>query len=253
LIYQMLEKERDRRVPSMRQVAAELEAIRSGKSGGFDKERVAQTQGDQQFHARHYRMVELPAQTTPLTGRETELGQIQGCCKTPPPGLLPWSAQVGLAKRACRLRPPVAWQKNFPMEPYSFHSPPSARSISWFRPSEMPCTLRFSPGSSQKEQLINRLSWSKCSWSWITSNICWTAPDLLSDLLAAAPQLRLLVSSRERLNLQEEWVFEVDGLPYPPPGEIISGEAGSSWLQNFSAVQLFVERARRADPKSEAG
>ncbi len=59
---------------------------------------------------------------------------------------------------------------------------------------------------------------------------------LLSELLQAAPQLRLLATSRERLNLYEEWVLEVDGLPLPD--EKVS-------LHASAAVQLFVQRARR--------
>ena len=38
---------------------------------------------------------------------------------------------------------------------------------------------------------------------------------LLVELLNAAPGVRLLVTSRERLNLREEWVWEVGGLAYP--------------------------------------
>ena len=41
------------------------------------------------------------------------------------------------------------------------------------------------------------------------------AAGLLVELLNAAPGVRLLVTSRERLNLREEWVWEVGGLAYP--------------------------------------
>ncbi len=38
--------------------------------------------------------------------------------------------------------------------------------------------------------------------------------DLLPGLLANAPNLKVLVTSRERLRLQEEWLFNVDGLTF---------------------------------------
>jgi hypothetical protein len=38
---------------------------------------------------------------------------------------------------------------------------------------------------------------------------------LLLDILRAAPEVKLLVTSRERLNLRWEWVMALDGLPYP--------------------------------------
>ncbi len=61
--------------------------------------------------------------------------------------------------------------------------------------------------------------------------------DLLSTILAAAPAIRLLVTSRERLNLVEEWVLDVGGLAYP----LTENKAADS----YSAVALFVQRACR--------
>src|SRR5574341_66303 len=65
------------------------------------------------------------------------------------------------------------------------------------------------------------------------------AAPLVSDLLAAAPGLRVLATSRERLNLRGEVVYRLDGLAFPQLAED---------LQQFSAVQLFVQVARRARP-----
>jgi predicted ATPase/DNA-binding SARP family transcriptional activator len=62
---------------------------------------------------------------------------------------------------------------------------------------------------------------------------------LASDLLPAAPRVKLLVTSRERLRLPEEWVLEVRGLAYPGPGR--TGD-----LAAYPAVQLFLEVAQRA-------
>ena len=60
---------------------------------------------------------------------------------------------------------------------------------------------------------------------------------LAAALLAAAPGLRLLVTSRERLNLYEEWLVELGGLALPPAAAV-------DWT-GFSAPQLFIQRARR--------
>jgi predicted ATPase len=72
---------------------------------------------------------------------------------------------------------------------------------------------------------------------------------LLAELLNAAPGVRLLVTSRERLNLREEWIREVDGLAYP--GEDWRWEIGDamqasiSKLQAYDAVALFCLQAQR--------
>ena len=63
--------------------------------------------------------------------------------------------------------------------------------------------------------------------------------EFLSRLLRQAPGLLLLVTSRERLNLREEQVYEIEGLPWPAA----TIEEG---LEEYAAVSLFVQTARRA-------
>jgi predicted ATPase/DNA-binding CsgD family transcriptional regulator len=64
--------------------------------------------------------------------------------------------------------------------------------------------------------------------------------DLLAEMLEAAAGVKLLVTSRERLNLREEWVMEVGGLAYP------SSESEAD-IEDYSAVQLFMQHAHRAN------
>lgn len=61
---------------------------------------------------------------------------------------------------------------------------------------------------------------------------------LLSEILSTSPHIRILATSRERLNLLEEWVFEVRGLSYP------SSEAEPE-IETYDALKLFLECARR--------
>jgi predicted ATPase len=65
---------------------------------------------------------------------------------------------------------------------------------------------------------------------------------MLIDLLKRAPAVKIMITSRQRLNLQGEWIFNVQGLTYPengsPDGDIES-----------SALELFIERARSADSR----
>ena len=80
---------------------------------------------------------------------------------------------------------------------------------------------------------------------------------LVSDLLAAAPRVKLLVTSREPLNLQEEWFHPLGGMALPKlerrtPAMFAPGVTDE---QVADAVQLFVQNARRArsgfDPVAE--
>lgn len=60
---------------------------------------------------------------------------------------------------------------------------------------------------------------------------------MVSDLLTGCPGLAILVTSREVLNLRQEWVWRVTGLAFPQNPTVESAE-------KYDAIQLFVERAR---------
>ena len=64
------------------------------------------------------------------------------------------------------------------------------------------------------------------------------AQEMVLRLLQAAPRLRIVVTSREVLGLQEEWVYEVRGLG--------DGQSGSSSGESAPAIELFAQRARQA-------
>ena len=61
---------------------------------------------------------------------------------------------------------------------------------------------------------------------------------LLTALMAAAPGLVLLVTSRQRLGLSTEWAYELQGLAYP-------AEESNEPLAEHGAIQLFARRARQ--------
>jgi DNA-binding SARP family transcriptional activator len=64
--------------------------------------------------------------------------------------------------------------------------------------------------------------------------------DTISKLLAAAPELQILVASRMRLYLQIERVVEIAGLPYPLAMTEMTGS-------NCAALDLFVQCAQKQD------
>ena len=63
--------------------------------------------------------------------------------------------------------------------------------------------------------------------------------DLINDILQGTHKIKIIVTSREPLKLQAEWVFEVQGLPLPKsdrPEELEASSAGA----------LFIQRANQA-------
>ena len=71
------------------------------------------------------------------------------------------------------------------------------------------------------------------------------ADAVVGELLAAAPGLKVLVTSRTMLHLYGEHKFSVPPLDLPSPDDI----AGTEDLLQYGAIQLFVERAQAIVPE----
>ena len=71
--------------------------------------------------------------------------------------------------------------------------------------------------------------------------------ELAQELLRSAPQLRLLVTSREPLGISGERVYEVS--PLRTPGETGAVEGTADQPGDFSAVRLFAARAAATAPR----
>jgi tetratricopeptide (TPR) repeat protein len=61
---------------------------------------------------------------------------------------------------------------------------------------------------------------------------------LLGEMLAAAPALKLLVTSRVVLELAEAWFYPVGGMSFPT-------DRSTQPMESFESVQLFIQCARR--------
>lgn len=80
----------------------------------------------------------------------------------------------------------------------------------------------------------------------------------LLAVIQQAPQVKLLLTSRQRLQIQAEYPIRVTGLPIPPAPLLTQGAREEGWADNpvtdeelallltYASVQLFGERARRA-------
>jgi DNA-binding SARP family transcriptional activator/predicted ATPase len=65
---------------------------------------------------------------------------------------------------------------------------------------------------------------------------------ILHELLQKAPDIKLLITSRERLQLQEEYVYPIYGLAYPDHNTAFHN------LQRYPAMLLFHQAAKRVLP-----
>jgi predicted ATPase/DNA-binding SARP family transcriptional activator len=64
---------------------------------------------------------------------------------------------------------------------------------------------------------------------------------LVDNILSTAPGVTVLATSRESLSLGWEWLYEVRGMIHP-------ATLDADTLEDYGAIRLFVERARRVQP-----
>ena len=67
---------------------------------------------------------------------------------------------------------------------------------------------------------------------------------IISEILQAAPAVKVLATSRERLNLQSETIHNVRGMAFPD-------QVGSKDTLDYDAITLFVQRASKVHPGFE--
>ncbi|MFN8458905.1 MAG: tetratricopeptide repeat protein [Anaerolineae bacterium] len=183
----------------------------------------------------------LPVQSTSFIGREKELTLIEQYLANPACRLLTIIGLGGIGKTRLALQ--AASLTNRFRHGVCF-IPLTSTSLRESLISSVADALNFSlyGRGDQKAQLINYLSDKEMLLVMDNFEQLVSSAELLIEILQRAPHLKMLVTSRERLNLHEEWVLDLQGLLIPESEHSVQ-------MENYSAVQLFLQRAQqvRAD------
>ena len=189
----------------------------------------------------------LPIQLTPLVGREQEVKNLSTLLQRPDIRLLTLTGTGGIGKTRLSLRIATEVLSIFT---HGVYFVPLA-SIS--DPALVIPTIARLPGLDQKHgfQAGEHMHYLKTILDdkhllLVLDNfeqIVPAAPDL-SELLIACPNLKMLVTSRAVLHIGGEHEFPVPPLAFPASPEL----PALADLSQYSAVTLFLQRARAVSP-----
>ena len=181
----------------------------------------------------------LPAQPTPLIGRESEVERLSGLLRDPHCRLLTVVGPGGIGKTRLAIGVASRMQEAFADGVYfvPLASATSARHIVPVIADAVGFAFQSAAILDAKTQLLNHLREKHILLLADSLEHLLPEPGIeaLAELLSSAPQLKLLATSREPLGFQGEWVFEVRGLPIPENDRA-----------EGTSMELFIQRARRA-------
>ncbi|MBN2046174.1 MAG: hypothetical protein JW757_14215 [Anaerolineales bacterium] len=189
----------------------------------------------------------LPTPATPFIGRSQELAQVAALLADPACWLLTLVGAGGIGKTRLALQAAQQYSAKATQRAF-FISLSAAETESAIVSAMARATgLVFRQnGPAPKQQLLDFLREKPLllildSFEGLTQ---WGG--LLEQLHAHAAGIQMLVTSRHRLRLPGEWVLEVKGLHYPGECHADIESAPMEAIQAYSAVELFLEAARRA-------
>lgn len=176
--------------------------------------------------------------TTPLVGKKTDLEAISTRLYDPYCRLLTLLGPGGIGKTRLAVELVLRLDQDFPDGVYfvELQSLSSIHNI----PQSIASALAydFPSGKDPEAELLAYLQEKRLLFVLDNFEHLLPAHDFVATILDQTSHLKLLVTSRERLKLREEWVYEVHSLSIPP-------ETNAASLETYESVQLFVEHVQR--------
>ncbi|CAG0937564.1 Putative HTH-type transcriptional regulator [Thermoflexales bacterium] len=184
----------------------------------------------------------LPSAPTPFVGRETDRAELADRLAAPEGRLITLAGPGGIGKSRLALQiahdqrglfaDGVHWAALGSIDIADLIVPAIAAAVG----------LLLSGKEPPQTQLINYLREKHLLLILDNVEQLPEVGGLVAELLRQARNLTLLITSRERLALQEEWIYEVAGLAYP---RALRTDATGGEVEQHDALLLFTQSARR--------
>jgi DNA-binding SARP family transcriptional activator/predicted ATPase len=187
-------------------------------------------------------MVDFPSFTPTFLGRETELHKLAELIQDPNNRLITLVGSGGAGKT--RLAAQFADQNARLFSEGAFFISLAAVQDPAHIPIILAQALKFSfyGPRDHTEQLCDYLYRMQILLVFDNfEHLSFEGGKFLAHLLNKTRNLKIIITTRERLNLIAETIMEVHGLPVPPLENLENAE-------NYSSIRLFFQNAKRIDP-----
>ncbi len=183
----------------------------------------------------------LPRALTPFIGREPELYSLGQLLCDPQCSLLTILGHGGIGKTRLAIEAANQYKDRFP-DGVWFVPLAALNSPALLVPAIADgVNYKIQGPTNPQTQLLQHLCEKRTLLILDNAEHLLDGVGVFAEILKHCSQVKLIVTSRERLNLYGEWVFETLGLPVPPNDQ-------AEQFESFSSVALFLQSARRALP-----
>ena len=182
----------------------------------------------------------LPLQKNAFIGRQEEIETLSAQLSDPSCRLLTLMGPGGIGKSRLALNVAHAQLSQPHVRDGVYLAALESLTSADLIPTRLAEALELSPKGRESHLDLIQSYIGKKQMLLVLDNMEHLLEDLstVSALLASCPNLKLLVTSRARLDLEDEWVFRVGGLSYPLNTD--------DDLFTYDAPQLFAERAKQS-------
>ncbi len=184
----------------------------------------------------------LPASLAPLIGRRRELDDLWGMLRDPKHRLICVLGQGGCGKTRLTLEASHRQRYYFRDGVYFVQLSALGAGSSLLAAIAEGIGFTFREFGNPKRQLLDYLRHKKVLLIMDSFETVMESARLVAEILSDSETSKVLVTSRERLNISEEYLYPLDGMRVPP----VDVETGQ--ILDYSSVELFLEAARRVKP-----